>query len=202
MIVAIVVGVALASSGGDDGGGGSNALAGDRGQQSAEGGKSDSGAAESSTTTPSTSTTESTTASSTTDTAPTEPVSNDGAALNQQGFELVQSGDYAGAIPLLQKAVKSLSKSGDEQTYNYALYNLATAYTGNGQPEEAIPLLQERLAYPDQTETVQAALDQACADAGVDCSSSSGDTSGGTDAKPPGQAKPKPEKPDKGPKPK
>ena len=125
-------------------------------------------------------------------------MSNDGAALNQQGFELVQSGDYAGAIPLLQKAVKSLSKSGDEQTYNYALYNLATAYTGNGQPEEAIPLLQERLAYPDQTETVQAALDQACADAGVDCSSSSGDTSGGTDAEPPGQAKPKPEKPDKG----
>ena len=54
-------------------------------------------------------------------------------------------------------------------TYNYALYNLASAYLGAGRPADAIPLLEERIGYDDgQLGEVQAALDQAYAEAGVE----------------------------------
>lgn len=91
----------------------------------------------------------------------------DGAALNDQGFALVSDGDYAGAIPVLERAVASLRRSGDETTYNYALFNLAGAYLGAGRPQEAIPLLEERMQFDDgQLGEVQAALDRAYAESG------------------------------------
>jgi hypothetical protein len=84
--------------------------------------------------------------------------SGDGASLNDQGFAMLNDGDPAGAVPVLKRAVDALESSGDEQTYNYALYNLAHALRLSGRPDEAIPLLEQRLSYPDQTETVQAEL--------------------------------------------
>ena len=60
-----------------------------------------------------------------------------------------------------------LEGSGDELTYNYALFNLGSAYRQAGRPEDAIPVLQQRLDYPDQTEVVQQELDAAYADAGI-----------------------------------
>jgi tetratricopeptide (TPR) repeat protein len=87
-------------------------------------------------------------------------------ALNDEGYALNQQGRYAEAIPLLEQAVQGLEGSGDELTYNYALYNLAVAYNRSGDPESAIPLLEQRLQYPNQTETVQAELDDALAAAG------------------------------------
>jgi serine/threonine protein kinase len=108
-------------------------------------------------TTPSTPTTTTETAAP----APLQPAEGDGVALNNQGYSMIGDGDYAGAIPVLQQAVDALEGSGDELTYNYALFNLAHAMRLAGRPQEAIPLLEQRLGYPDQTGTVQAELDAA-----------------------------------------
>ena len=92
----------------------------------------------------------------------------DGAALNDEGFALVGAGRYEEAVPVLEGAVAELRGSGDEATYNYALYNLASAYLGAGRPADAIPLLKERMAFDDgQLDDVAATLDRARADAGV-----------------------------------
>jgi eukaryotic-like serine/threonine-protein kinase len=66
-----------------------------------------------------------TTASPTTATAPApSPSSQGGAALNNAGYAKMQAGDYAGALPLLEQAVRKLDGTGvlDEA---YAKYNLA-----------------------------------------------------------------------------
>jgi tetratricopeptide (TPR) repeat protein len=101
-----------------------------------------------------------------------EPASTDGAALNDEGFALVQAGQFEEAVPILEDAVGALEGSGDELTYNYALYNLGLAYLGAGRPEDAIPVLEQRLQYPDQQDVVQAKLDEAYAAAGQEPSSS------------------------------
>ncbi|MQA75071.1 MAG: tetratricopeptide repeat protein, partial [Solirubrobacterales bacterium] len=103
------------------------------------------------------------------------PLATDGASLNDQGFQLLEQGRYAEALPLLQQAVDALEGSGDELTYNYALYNLAGAYLGAGQPEAAIPLLEQRMRYDNQRDTVQATLDRALAAAGRDGPKDDGD---------------------------
>jgi serine/threonine-protein kinase len=114
-----------------------------------------------------------------------EPPPTDGSALNDQGFGLVSDGRYDEAVPVLQKAVDLLRGSGDEQTYNYALYNLGTALVGAGRYDEAIPVLQERLKYDDgQLDTVQAKLDEALAGAGQT------PTGGTPEPKPPKEPKP------------
>ncbi|MFL5827872.1 MAG: protein kinase domain-containing protein [Thermoleophilaceae bacterium] len=89
-----------------------------------------------------------------------------GAQLNNQGFQLLQSGDAAGAIPLLQQAVASFPKKTNDLNYAFALFNLGDAYLKAGQPEKAIPVLEKRLKIPNQTGTVQAKLDEARAAAG------------------------------------
>ena len=48
----------------------------------------------------------------------------DGIALGNQGFELMQAGDFAGALPLLRAAVVALAGSGQDEEA-YASYNLA-----------------------------------------------------------------------------
>ena len=69
---------------------------------------------------------------------------------------------------MLERAVEALGGSGDEATYNYALFNLASAYLGAGRAAEAIPLLEERMQFDDgQLGDVQAKLDEARAAAGV-----------------------------------
>lgn len=100
---------------------------------------------------------------------PEVPPGTDGVALNNQGFEMLQAGDAQGAVPVLKQAVKALEGSGDEATYNYALFNLAEALAASGKPKQAIPYYQERLGYDDgRTEQIQAALDEATAAAGVE----------------------------------
>jgi serine/threonine-protein kinase len=85
----------------------------------------------------------------------------------------MQEGRYSEAIPVLQQAVERCGES-RESTCAYALYNLGRSLRLAGRPAEAIPILERRLTYDDQTETVQAELDAARRDAGA-ASSSSGD---------------------------
>ena len=87
--------------------------------------------------------------------------STSGAALNEQGFELMGQGRYDEAIPILQQAVDSFSAGTDDINYAYALFNLGKSLRLAGRPDEAIPVLERRLAIPNQTETVQAELDLA-----------------------------------------
>jgi serine/threonine-protein kinase len=93
------------------------------------------------------------------ETPPAEPTAEP-EELNGQGFELIQQGAYEEAIPLLEQAVAGLEGSGDI-TYAYALYNLGNALRLAGRPEEAIPILRQRLEIPNQQGTVQAELKRA-----------------------------------------
>ena len=162
--VALAAGVALAIGlgGGDDPGG--------AGQQRASDGQDNGGSApEDPAPEPAPATTADTPAP-TEETVAEEPVAQeppaDGAALNQEGFELIGAGNPDEAIPVLEDAVAALEGSGDELTYNYALFNLAHALRVAGRPDEAIPLLEQRLEYPDQQEEVAAELEAAKAEAG------------------------------------
>jgi eukaryotic-like serine/threonine-protein kinase len=92
----------------------------------------------------------------------------EGAALNDEGFAAMQSGDYDGAVKVLRKALAQFPDEArtpeafaTDPNYAYALFNYGQALRLAGRPEEAIPVLEARLEIPDQTETVQAELDQA-----------------------------------------
>jgi tRNA A-37 threonylcarbamoyl transferase component Bud32/tetratricopeptide (TPR) repeat protein len=95
---------------------------------------------------------------------PEQPASGDsarGVQLNEEGFALMQQGDYAGAVPILQDAVASFPEDSADINYAYALFNLGKSLNRSGNPDEAIPYLEKRLGWPDQRETVQAELDLA-----------------------------------------
>jgi predicted Ser/Thr protein kinase len=75
------------------------------------------------------------------------PVSPSGAALNIAGFRKMQAGDYAGALPLLERAVQKLqgTNSLDEA---YADYNLAFTRFQLGSCDGVLDLL-------DRSESIQ-----------------------------------------------
>src|ERR687895_410955 len=60
-----------------------------------------------------------------------------GAQLNEEGFALMQSGDYAGAVPILQEAVASWPEDSQDINYAYALFNLGKSLNRAGRPDEA-----------------------------------------------------------------
>ena len=73
----------------------------------------------------------------------------------------MNQGRYAEAIPILQQAVESFPKGTTDLNYAYALYNLGRSLRLSGQPDEAIPILEQRLKIPNQTETVRRELELA-----------------------------------------
>jgi eukaryotic-like serine/threonine-protein kinase len=89
-----------------------------------------------------------------------------GAQLNGQGYALMQRGDYAGAVPILQQAVASWPEDSADIEYAYALFNLGKSLNRSGRSTEAIPYLEKRLQWDDQRDTVQAELDLARKNAG------------------------------------
>jgi eukaryotic-like serine/threonine-protein kinase len=89
-----------------------------------------------------------------------------GAQLNDEGYRLMNQGDYAGAVDVLQQAVNSFPPGTSDLNYAYALYNLGRSLRLAGRPDEAIPVLEKRLRIPNQTETVQRELDLAKQQAG------------------------------------
>jgi serine/threonine-protein kinase len=84
---------------------------------------------------------------------PPAPAGN-GHTLNDQGYARIQNGDYAGALPLLQQAVRQLSGTGPADPYEgYANYNLGYALYRLGRCSEAIPYLkQAEHLEPDRSE--------------------------------------------------
>jgi eukaryotic-like serine/threonine-protein kinase len=76
------------------------------------------------------------------------PVSGEsGAALNDAGFRRMQAGDYAGALPLLERAVQRLQGTGS-LTEAYASYNLAFTRFQLGSCDGVLDLL-------DRSESIQ-----------------------------------------------
>jgi eukaryotic-like serine/threonine-protein kinase len=89
-----------------------------------------------------------------------------GAALNDDAFVRMRQGDYAGAVPILQEAVKLFPPDSTDIRYAYTLYNLGKSLRQVGRPSEAIPYLEKRLQWSDQADTVQRELDLAKQQAG------------------------------------
>ena len=87
--------------------------------------------------------------------APPAPVGGSGGhSLNDQGYGLIQQGNYAGAVPLLQQAVQKLSGTGPSDPYEgYANYNLGYALFRSGRCSEAVPYFQRAIQLePDRSE--------------------------------------------------
>jgi serine/threonine-protein kinase len=71
----------------------------------------------------------------------TSPTSLSGFALNLAGYNKMQAGDYAGALPLLQQAVAKLRGVGFPNEA-YANYNLGYTLLQLGRCSEAVPYLE------------------------------------------------------------
>jgi eukaryotic-like serine/threonine-protein kinase len=75
------------------------------------------------------------------------PASQSGAALNNAGFRKMQAGDYAGALPLLERAYQKLHNTGSlDEAYN--AYNLAFTRFSLGNCDGVLDLL-------DRSEAIQ-----------------------------------------------
>ena len=97
-----------------------------------------------------------------------EPSGSDpalGSSLNEQGYAMIQAGEYEAAVPVLEEAVSAFPEGTEEVAYAYALFNLGNALRLSGRPEEAIPVLERRLEIPNQTATVERELAAARAEA-------------------------------------
>jgi serine/threonine protein kinase len=98
-----------------------------------------------------------------------EPAGNDPRQLQLQAFSLNNAGKPQEALPVAQKAVRLGCKgNGPVSPCGYALFELAKAQRGSGDPKSAIKTLEERQRrYPtDQKAAVDAELKKAKADAG------------------------------------
>ncbi len=96
------------------------------------------------------------------------------AQLQTTGHQEMLDGNYASAIPTLQRAVSAAAAAPHSPTYAYALYDLGRSMVLSGDPSAAIPVLRKRLAIPNQTGTVRTLLDLALADTGRGQASASG----------------------------
>jgi eukaryotic-like serine/threonine-protein kinase len=83
--------------------------------------------------------------------------------MQLQAHNLINQGKYEEAIALDRKVVDQGPGSG--LTYAYALYDLGHALRLVGRPDEAIPILEQRLKIDNQRDVVQAELDRARAEA-------------------------------------
>ena len=100
---------------------------------------------------------------------PPKPIPNDpaaGAALNEEGYALLQAGQAEESVPILEAAVKSFPGGSKELNYAYALFNLGQALRLSGRAHDAIPVLRKRLQIPNQTAVVERELEAAEAEAG------------------------------------
>lgn len=130
------------------------------------------------TTTTTASTTPASTATTTTSatSAPPTPTSPALATqLESQGHAMLDSGQYAGAISVLHRAVTATGEQANGcvepdstacLTYAYALYDLGRALRLSGNSAAAVPILEARLQIDNQRSTVAAELQLARQQAG------------------------------------
>jgi serine/threonine protein kinase len=130
---------------------------------------------------------------STANAAPAAGGSPTASQLQTLGHQELASGNYPAAIAADRRAVAAADPS--TLTYAYSLYDLGDALLRSGDPQAAIPVLQQRLRIPNQTATVQALLNQALQAAGqtpatapTGASANGAGSTGGANL-PPGQAK-------------
>ncbi|HJS97301.1 MAG TPA: tetratricopeptide repeat protein, partial [Solirubrobacteraceae bacterium] len=76
--------------------------------------------------------------------------------LEARGHQLMLSGNYSAAIPVLRQAVAAAPHS--SLTYAYALFDLGRSLRLAGDPKDAVTVLYQRLQIPNQTETVREQL--------------------------------------------
>jgi tetratricopeptide (TPR) repeat protein len=83
--------------------------------------------------------------------------------LEAHGHSLMESGQYASAIPVLQQAIEATKEqpttcaqpsSQNCLTYAFALYDLGRALRLNGDAAAAVPILKQRLQINNQHATV------------------------------------------------
>jgi eukaryotic-like serine/threonine-protein kinase len=150
--VGLVVGLTILSGGGDGGGSGERARTTARGESKSQSPSKPAKREPQQQQTP----------------APAEPQPSGGspAELNDQGFALMNAGDYGRAIPLLQRAVASFPEGSTDLTLAYALYNLGRSLRLAGRPDEAIPVLERRLQFKNQRGAVKKELKVARREAG------------------------------------
>jgi eukaryotic-like serine/threonine-protein kinase len=92
-------------------------------------------------------------ATETTTEPPPTTVADDGFALNDQGFALMQQGNYTAARPLLERSVRALSGSG-ELYEGYASYNLAFTRFALGVCDGVLTLLDRSEAVQGEREAI------------------------------------------------
>jgi hypothetical protein len=95
--------------------------------------------------------------------------------LESRGHSLLEDGQYADAVAVLQTAVRATGESLSAcvepasstcLTYAYALYDLGRALRLSGHPAEAVAILERRLQIDNQRPTVEAELQLARQDIG------------------------------------
>jgi eukaryotic-like serine/threonine-protein kinase len=90
------------------------------------------------------------------------PASGNPHTLNDQGYALMQRGDYSSAIPLLQHAVQGLSGAGPGDPYEgFANYNLGYSLLQTGQCAAAVPYLERAKALEPSRHEPKDALKRA-----------------------------------------
>ncbi len=84
-----------------------------------------------------------------------------------QGHDLLQSGQYGDAVPVLKRALAATGMHLSDclepvnetcLTYAYAMYDLGRALELNGNPTAALPVLEKRLEIDNQRDVVAAEL--------------------------------------------
>jgi len=82
--------------------------------------------------------------------------------LNDEGYSAMQRGDYAGAIPLLQQAVRGLRGTGPADPYEaFANFNLGYSLLTVGRCSEAVPYLERAKQLEPSRHEPKEALKQA-----------------------------------------
>jgi Flp pilus assembly protein TadD len=100
--------------------------------------------------------------------------------LEARGHQLMVSGDYSAAVPVLRQAAAAAPHS--SLTYAYALYDLGRSLRLAGDPKDAVAVLYQRLQIPNQTEIVREQLQLALQALGQTADQSGGAVPGGGDA--------------------
>jgi serine/threonine-protein kinase len=85
--------------------------------------------------------------------------------LDASGHQMMLQGDYTGAIGAMRAVLAATP--GDSLVHAWALFDLGRSLRLSGDPQAAIPVLEQRLQFPNQTGVVRAELTLALRAAGV-----------------------------------